>query len=174
MSRVLLYLFRFAVILVGYVVAALAASAFMHLLFLGAAGFRPGEAPSVVAGSLFFSIPFTALFIGYFAFAPSVVMILVSEVFGRRGWLFYALAGAAVGFAVVALFWQSSGVLDGQAPMDGDPEFGTSRFVGMMIGSGIVGGLAYWLCAGRWAGSWRTRANLPTSNLPTSSGRSGS
>jgi hypothetical protein len=170
-NRVLLYIGRFAVILVGYIAAALAASAFIHLLFLGAAGFRPDEGSAIVMGSLFFSIPFTALFVGYFAFLPSVAAILIGEVFGQRGWLFHALAGAAVGLAVVALFWQSSMMLDGGNQAGTDPAFSTPRFVGLIIGGGIVGGLAYWLCAGRWAGNWRTSADA---GPPTESGPSGS
>lgn len=171
MSRVLLYLIRFAVILVGYAIASLAASAFIHLLFLGSAGFRPAEAYALVTGSLLFSVPFTALFVGYFAFLPAVVMILAGEVLGQRNWLFYALAGAAVGLAVVALFWQSSLVVDGAGPVSHDPEFSASRLVAAMIGSGIVGGLAYWLCAGRSAGNWHM-AGKPDQS--TASGPSGS
>jgi hypothetical protein len=152
-SRVLLYLVRFAAILVGYAVATLAASAFIHLLFLGSVGFRPDDAPPILLGSLFFSVPFTALFVGYFAFLPSVVMMLIGEVLGQRSWLFYALAGGAVGGAVLALFWQSPMQWDIQT--NTDIAFGTSRFAGSMIGSGIVGGFAYWLCAGRFAGNWR-------------------
>jgi hypothetical protein len=162
MSRVLDYILRFAVILVGYAVATLAASAFVHLLFLGAAGFQPDESSAYVVGPLLFSIPFTALFVGYFAFLPSVVMILIGEVLGQRNWLFYALSGAAVGLAVIALFWQSPMEWDVQT--NAEITFGTSRFVGLMIGGGIVGGLAYWLCAGRFAGNWRDR---PTSSGPS-------
>ena len=171
MSRVLLYIARFAVILIGYVAAALAASAFLHLLVLGSAGFSPDEAHAVVMGSLFFSIPFTALFVGYFAFLPSVAAILIGEVSGQRGWLFYALAGAAVGLAVAVLFWQSALWPDSGYQADIEPAYSTSRFVGMIIGSGIVGGLAYWLCAGRFAGSWRSAGG---SDRSISSGPSGS
>jgi len=170
-SRVLLYIGRFAVILIGYVAAALAASGFLHLLLLGSAGFPPDEAHAVVMGSLFFSIPFTALFIGYFAFLPSVAAILIGEIFGQRNWLFHALAGAAVGLAVVVLFWQSAIWPDSSYQTGIEPAYSTSRFVGMIIGSGIVGGLAYWLCAGRFAGNWRS-AGEPGNSI--SSGPSGS
>jgi hypothetical protein len=170
-SRVLLYITRFAVILIGYVAAALAASAFLHLLVVGSAGFRPDEAHAVVMGSLFFSIPFTALFVGYFAFLPSVAAILIGELFGQRNWLFHALAGAAVGLAVVALFWQSAIWPDSGYQTGIEPAYGMSRFVGLIVGSGIVGGLAYWLCAGRWAGNWRTRSEA---GPPSVSGPSGS
>ncbi|HEY4193209.1 MAG TPA: hypothetical protein VGM46_11240 [Mesorhizobium sp.] len=162
MNRVLTYILRFAVILIGYMVATLAASAFIQLLFLGSAGLRLGEAWELVTGSLLFSVPFTALFVGYFAFLPAVVLIVAGEVLGQRNWLFYALAGAAVGLAVAVLFWQSSMMADGMGQMNTDPAFSGPRFVGLMIGGGIVGGLAYWLCAGRSAGNWRVAAK-PTS-----------
>ena len=167
MSRFFLYIGRFAVILAGYAVAALAASAFLHLLVLGAAGLQPGEAPPVFLRSLAFSIPFTALFVSYFAFLPAGAAILAGEVLGLRNWLFYALAGAAAGFAVAMLFRQS--------PMVGgiaEPALATPRFVASLIGCGIVGGLAYWLCAGRSAGSWLMIDR--NGGGPTSSGPSGS
>jgi hypothetical protein len=167
----LLYIGRFAIILIGYAVAMLAASAFLHLLCLGAAGFQPDESSAYIVGPLLFSVPLTALFVGYFAFLPFVVAILVGEVMGQRNWLFYALAGAAVGLVVVALFWQSPMGWDASGHASAQMTLDTSRFVGAMIGSGIVGGLAYWLCAGRSAGSWRG-AGKP--DQPTASGPSGS
>lgn len=167
MSRVLLYIARFAVIVIGYAVAALVASAFLHLLVLGAAGFRPDETTDIFVGSLFFSIPFTALFVGYFAFVPAGIAILAGEVFGLRGWSFYALAGAGVGLAVAVLIWQSS--TDGmEIAAGGEAFFATPRFLATLVASGMVGGLGYWLCAGRSAGRWRQLAT------PTSSGPSGS
>lgn len=171
MSRFLVYIGRFAVILAGYAMAALAASAFLHLLVLGAAGFQPDEAPPVFLRSLVFSIPFTALFVSYFAFLPAGAAILVGEVLGLRNWLFYALAGAAAGLAVAVLFRQSPTIVETAGAVV-EPAFAAPRFVASMIGCGIVGGLAYWLCAGRSAGSWLMTDG--TSGRPTSSGPSGS
>lgn len=171
MNRVLLYIGRFAAILAGYITASLAASAFIHLLVLGAAGFEPDSAPAFVVGSLFFSVPFTALFVGYFGFIPAMAAILIGEIFGLRSWLFHALAGAAVGAAVIATFWQTGWMLDSQAQAGIDPEFSASRLVGLIVGSGIVGGLAYWLVAGRWAGNWHRlgRDASSTSSGPSES-----
>ena len=129
MNRVFAWLGRFAVILAGYVAAALAASAFLNLVFLGSAGFSAEQAPMVATGSIVFSIPFVALFVAYFAFIPSIPVILVAEILGRRDWLSYAIGGAVIGLAVVGFFFA-------------------------IIGGGMVGGIAYWLIAGRWAGSW--------------------
>ncbi|TIM82593.1 hypothetical protein [Mesorhizobium sp.] len=135
MNRLVAYLIRFAVILIGYVVAALAASAFLNIMFLASLGLMTDETQPAAQASLWFSVPFVALFVAYFAFMPAAIAILVSEFFGRRDWLFYALAGAVVA---------------------------------AVVGCGMVGGIFYWLSAGRWAGSWRKIGN------PISPGRSGS
>jgi hypothetical protein len=170
-TSILVYLFRFAVIILGYAVAALAASAFLNLLSIGAVDWRPDEMPWV-AGSVLFTIPVVALVVGYFAFIPAVPAILLAEVLGKRDWLFYAIAGAMVAAVVVGFLWQSSWPLpdnaypgQGLAPVH--PAVGDAGFVLMVIGSGIVGGVAYWLTAGRWAGGWR---NSPAP--PISTGRS--
>ena len=87
MNRVLAYLLRLFAILAGYVAACLAASAFLHVIVFAWAGFEPGDAPRFIAGSLIFSVPFVALFVAYFAFFPSLAVILVGEALGRRDWL---------------------------------------------------------------------------------------
>jgi hypothetical protein len=146
MSRLAAYLIRFAVILFGYAVASLAASAFLNILFLASLGYTPEHAHPTATASLYFSIPFVALFVAYFALMPASVVILLAEILGRRDWLFYALAGAVV--AAVFL-----GLVDNT----GDATFavtGTSAIMAV-IGGGMVGGIFYWLSAGRWAGSWR-------------------
>jgi Na+-transporting NADH:ubiquinone oxidoreductase subunit NqrB len=150
MGRVLVYFGRFALIFVGYVAASLAASAFLHVVSLGALGFTGEEASRIVAGSVVFSIPFVALFVAYFAFLPSLPAILLSESFGLRDWLHYAIGGAAIALVIVAFFIQASDASNDavRAP----------RFWGAMTGGGMVGGMAYWLVAGRYAGNWRARA----------------
>jgi hypothetical protein len=137
---------RFALVLLGYAAATLAASAFLNLLALGALGLAPEEAPFVVAGPMFVSVPVVALFIGYFAFFPSVVAILLGEIIGRRDWLLHAIAGGCIGAIVVWLFMP-------QSEFDG-PEL-ELHLIFAVIGSGMVGGIAYWLVAGHSAGNWR-------------------
>lgn len=154
MSRVLVYLGRFAVIILGYAAAALAASAFLHFLFLGSRGSVVHELQAVAADPFAFSIPFVALFVAYFAFMPSAALILLAEMLGRRDWLSHALGGAVVAAAVIGLFRL------GAEPGPGDDLAATGQGVGpvaMLIGAGIVGGLGYWLVAGRFAGNWRAR-----------------
>lgn len=146
MSGVLACLLRLTVILLGYGVASLAASAFLHVIVFAWAGFEPKDAPAVVAGPLIFSVPFVALFVAYFGFFPSVAVVLIGEALARRDWLTYALGGGAV--AAVFLTFLHEGA---------DPGFEAAG-PGMMatiVGSGIVGGIFYWLVAGRTAGAWR-------------------
>jgi hypothetical protein len=144
--RLIAYLIRFAVILIGYVVGSLTASASLNVLFLGYFGYAPEPGHPTIVPALYFSVPFVALFVAYFAFMPAAVIILIAEVLGRRDWLFYALGGAVI--AVVFL---------GFAHNIGDADFDvTDTNVRLaLIGSGMVGGIFYWLSSGRWAGSWR-------------------
>ncbi len=146
MRRLIAYLVRFAAILIGYVVASLAASGFLNILFLAHLGYTPANPEPSATASLYFSVPFVALFVAYFAFMPAAVVILVAEVLGRRDWLFYALGGAAI--AVVFLgFVHDIG--------DANLAITDTNVRLAMIGAGMVGGIFYWLSAGRWAGSWR-------------------
>lgn len=149
MATVLASLLRFAAILAGYCAAALAASAFLHVLFFAATGFEPHEAPAYAMSSFVFSIPFVALFVAYFGFIPAIAVVLVGEVLGRRDWLYHAIGGGVVAGAFLAF-------VHGAA--DPDFEVAGPRMAAAVIGSGIVGGLAYWLVAGRGAGSWRDRS----------------
>ena len=152
MSRVIAYLVRFAVILFGYIVASLAASAFLNVLFLASLGYAPEHAHPTATASLYFSVPFVALFIAYFAFMPAAIVILISEIFRRRDWLFYALAGGIV-----------AAVFLGFVHRNADINFDVTdpHAIAAVIGCGMVGGIFYWLSAGRWAGSWWQAATSP-------------
>ncbi|TIM62507.1 MAG: hypothetical protein E5Y60_27140, partial [Mesorhizobium sp.] len=76
MTRLVAYFIRFAIILIGYGVAALAASAFLNVMFLASLGYTPEHVQPAATASLYFSIPFVALFVAYFAFMPAAVAIL--------------------------------------------------------------------------------------------------
>ncbi|TPM27940.1 hypothetical protein [Mesorhizobium sp. B2-3-4] len=160
MDRLVAYIVRLAIILFGYAVAALAASAFLNVLFLASSGLMAGDAAPVMPASLVFSIPFVALFVAYFGFMPAVVVILIAEILGRRDWLYYALAGAAV-----------AGVFLGLVDHARDSPFSVTETGPIMavIGGGMFGGIFYWLAAGRWAGSWRQDRKAPTSPGPSGS-----
>ncbi|BAB51036.1 hypothetical protein [Mesorhizobium japonicum] len=160
MTRLVAYLVRLAMILFGYAVASLAASAFLNVLFLASLGYTPDHTHPTATASLYFSIPFVALFVAYFAFLPAVIVILVAEILGRRDWLYYALAGAVVATVFLGLVDHAQestfAITDTSAIM-------------AVIGGGMVGGIFYWLSAGRWAGSWWKDESASTSPGPSGS-----
>lgn len=160
MSRFLVLLGRLILILIAYLLAALAASAAMHLFILPTLGFSRDEAGAVITAAYVFSIPFVALFVAYFALFPSLVVIAIAELWSVRGWLYHALGGGAVGFALAVLFRTTApdDMLEAGSDLQVIPP-GNSIFdlnlLAVMIGSGIVGGLVYWLIAGSTSGSWK-------------------
>ena len=165
MSRVFLYLFRFAVIVLGFFAAALAASAFLHLLYLGAAGQGAQALAFEGMEPLALSVPLVALILANFAFLPALPVILIAELTGRRDWLFHALGGAVVTVLAVALSWSmdlSAWREFGEGAPTTDSVLRDPQFVLLLLGAGMTGGIAYWLIAGRSAGLWRLSAVATT------------
>lgn len=170
MSRVLVILGRLFVIIVAYAFAALAASAFLHVMTLGELLLSAAEFPDVIVGSIAVSIPFVTLFVAYLAFVPAAVAIAIGEILGARDWLYYAIAGAIAAGVAVALFWHTApepvdfGGADAAWPqmrLLDDP-----RIALAILGAGMIAGLAYWVIAGRSAGNWRRGHQPPISPAP--------
>ena len=98
---------------------------------------------------------FGFIFVSGFALLPALIVVVITEAFYIRSVLAYAVGGGVVGLACYL----------GLIPFDP----ATLRFDGIvrrhleiMTGAGIVGGLIYWMIAGRNAGAWRTpRRPLP-------------
>lgn len=143
MSRVLVLLGRLCAIVCGFAAAVIAAALFLALLLVAASG-EAETTPFFAQGPLYFAVAFLAAWLGYLAFLPAMAAILIGEFSGRRGWLFYALAGAAVALLLSAAAWQRA---DDAAWLD-------PALIPLLLCCGIVGGLAYWLVAGRNAGYW--------------------
>ncbi len=102
-----------------------------------------GSGPGIMIGLAF-------IFVSGFALVPAAIIALITEVFAIRSVLAYALGGALTGvlcYLSLVPFdtatWAFSGLV--------------RRHLEVMSGAGIVGGLAYWLVAGRNAGLWRNR-----------------
>jgi hypothetical protein len=137
-------IFRFFVTLFAFGIASIAAAA---VLVFGAAA---PELPAPQDWPLLTIFVFTvSAFIAAFAFVPAVVVILVTEAFGLRSLLLYAIAGAAVGlFCGYTLgFVEPLPQLRFDRPLNTNFE--------LMAAAGIAAGLVYWLIAGRTAGGWR-------------------
>lgn len=138
---------RFAVIVAGYACAVLAAAFLLNVLILAVFGIVPD---SIMRGfetdywpglwpSLWVSTPFTGMLIGYFAFWPSLALIVLGEYFNKRDSLFYSVGGLAVG---IILFF---------AGFQADLKNSDETVIMMSIAAaGIISGFVYWLVAGRW------------------------
>ena len=164
MNRALAIFARLAIILMGYAAASLGASAFFNVMMLGAAGLDPDTPVWALGMSLAAGIPVVTLVVAYFAFFPALVAIVVGEFLSVRDWLYYAIAGGFVGAGLVALLWYAS------TPQDyfGELEIDQRLFL-TTVGCGMIGGMAYWLVAGRSAGNLRGRNSAPPT-LPAPSG----
>jgi hypothetical protein len=101
----------------------------------------------------FFVVSFFATsFVGATAFVPALLLIVLAEAARMRSLLYYAAAGAAVG---LASYFGSNVELRLENTTDVSP---VGHPLQLVAAAGIVGGLAYWLLAGRNAGGWRKPA----------------
>ena len=136
-----------------------AAIGFM-LGLLGAAGFLAfgffrdvfAQQDAVMAGAVTGTALVSAAFLGALAFAPSFIAIALAEVLRLRSIVYHVgLAGL-----IAAGIWIMG---DGAAAANGSGGWlpGTT----VALASGFIGGIIYWLIAGRTSGCWRLSANRP-------------
>lgn len=88
-----------------------------------------------------------ASIVAYAAMLPAMFIALYSEMRRRRDWLFYCISGGSV--AALCLAFVLANPQQGEGP--------SIRFVAVLIVSGMLGGIAYWVVAGRHAGGWLPR-----------------
>jgi len=162
MSRIAGLVVRLFAMLAGYALAALAASAFLHLVAWPLLGGELGPPPWELAGGLALSLPVVGIFCAYSAFVPALVLIGLSEWFGWRSWLYHALAGGAAAFGALMLMWQAASVMHGiEMNLDGSgdrPLMAEPQLMLVAVAAGMVAGLVYWFVAGSRAGAWRRGA----------------
>jgi len=145
---------RLALVIAGYVVAVFA-GLFSVVAIYAALSSLP-NAPSyfdamAITPIIAIAVPAIGLFVLMLTFVLTVVQVMVttllSEIFAlRRPWM-HALFGAiaaASGFIMV-----SPTLLDGTGASD-------MADIGIVAASGVIGGLVYWLIAGRDAGFGRS------------------
>ena len=97
----------------------------------------------------FFIVSFLATsFVGAVAILPAVLLIVVSEAARLRSFLFYGVAGALVG---LASYYGSDISVRLENTTDVAP---VANALQLAAAAGIIGGLVYWLIAGRNAGRW--------------------
>ena len=103
---------------------------------------------------------FGFIFVSGFALLPAVAVVALTETLNVRSVLAYAIGGAVVGLACYL----------GLVPFDTDAmrfDGIVRRHLEVMTGAGIVGGLIYWVIAGRNAGRWRQPRVLPPAQTTT-------
>jgi hypothetical protein len=101
-------------------------------------------------------LAFGFVLVSGFALLPALVAVLVTEAFAIRHILAYALAGGVAGLACYLAFIPFDTVT---MTFDGI----VRRHLEVMAGAGILGGVVYWMIAGRNAGAWR---ETPTAAQP--------
>jgi len=98
----------------------------------------------------FFIVSFFATsFVGAVAILPAVLLIVISEAARLRSFLFYGIGGALVG---LASYYGSDISVRLENTTDVPP---VANALQLAAAAGIIGGLVYWLIAGRNAGRWR-------------------
>lgn len=135
---------RLVAILIGYMMAVLAAALFLGLLFISVIPLE-GAPVDAYAGGLVVGTVVLAPLVGAASFFPALCAIALTEVFRLRDWLFHALGGGAVGLVAAVWLWATPE----RNPVPSDP-----GFLMALVGAGMVGGMAYWVIAGRTAGEW--------------------
>jgi hypothetical protein len=92
---------------------------------------------------------FATSFVGATAFVPALLLIVLAEAVRMRRLLYYGVAGAVVG---LTSYFGSDVSLRLENTTDVAPVVHPLQ---LAAAAGIVGGLVYWLFAGRNAGRWR-------------------
>ena len=98
----------------------------------------------------FFVVSFFATsYVGAVALLPAALVIAISEVARMRSFIYYGVGGALV---ALASYYGSDISLQLENTTDVTP---VANALQLAAAAGILGGLAYWLIAGRNAGGWR-------------------
>jgi len=139
---------RIIVIIFALIVAIMAAGVTLAIGII-APDFAGIDSDPVERVSFFIISFFATSFVGAVAMLPAAVVILFSEVARMRSFLYYGVGGALVG---LASYFGSDISVRLENTTDVPPVGHTLQ---LAAAAGIIGGLAYWLIAGRNAGRWR-------------------
>ena len=139
---------RIIVILVALILAIMAAGITLAIGIIAPdwAGIDSDPAERLI----FFIVSFFATsFVGAVAILPAALLIVISEAARLRSFLFYGVGGALVG---LASYYGSDISVRLENTTDVPP---VANALQLAAAAGIIGGLVYWLIAGRNAGRWR-------------------
>ncbi|MGL4262859.1 MAG: hypothetical protein ACRCV5_10050 [Afipia sp.] len=110
-------------------------------------------------GAINLILGFGFILVSGFALMPALIMALVTEAFSIRHVLAYAIAGGVAGLCCYLAFIPFDTV---NMTFNGI----IRRHLEVMVGAGILGGVIYWMIAGRNAGAWRISPPPPPSLPP--------
>ena len=105
-------------------------------------------------GAINMVLGFGFILISGFALLPAAIIALITEVFSIRHILAYAVGGGLAGLFCYLGFIPFDTV---NMTFNGI----VRRHLEVMVGAGILGGVVYWLIAGRNAGGWRVVSPPP-------------
>ena len=133
-------------VIIAYVLACIAASIVLTVSTLAPEWdrFVPQNMP---AAAIWAVIGVAAAIVGGAAMLPALVLIALTEGFAWRSIVLYGVLGGALALALTYGF-DFAGFVHG-------PESTLAHQREVLAASGIAGGLVYWACAGRKAGSWK-------------------
>lgn len=129
------------------VAAAVTLAVAVYQMF-GLPGMFDEPGPGIVVDGTFYAV-FTWMAVGQFSLALAAVAIVAAELLRIRSWLFHAAVGALSGAHALSAIEGAFGGRDA-ASMG-------MREASVFIAAGLVGGLVYWLVAGRSSGIWPRR-----------------
>ncbi|MES2751871.1 MAG: hypothetical protein V4661_10925 [Pseudomonadota bacterium] len=153
---------RLFAIFFGFLIACFAAGAVVvfALFFPEMTDLRSLD--SIDQGAINLVLGFGFILISGFALLPALAAVLITEAFSIRHILAYAAAGGIAGLCCYLGFIPFDTVA---MTFDGI----VRRHLEIMVGAGILGGVVYWLIAGRNAGGWRGQPAAPPPSLPSPS-----
>ena len=105
-------------------------------------------------GAINMVLGFGFILVSGFALLPAAIIALITEVFSIRRILAYAVGGGLAGLFCYLGFIPFDTV---NMTFNGI----VRRHLEVMVGAGILGGVVYWLIAGRNAGAWRVASPPP-------------
>jgi hypothetical protein len=138
---------RIIVILVALVLAIMAAGITLAIGII-APDWTGIDSDPVERLSFFIVSFFATGFVGAVAILPAMLLIVISEAARLRSLLFYGVGGALVG---LASYYGSDISVRLENTTDVPP---VANALQLAAAAGIIGGLVYWLIAGRNAGRW--------------------
>jgi len=143
-------------VLFGFIIACLVAGAVTVAFIVtpGDLASLPADAQAERLGNAGILALLTATHSAIFSFPFALLAIGVAELWRLRSWLYYAAVGV-----IIALGGFSAEYLN---EVPGEPSILNNYALAAFLAAGILGGLAYWLFAGRRAGGRRGDAPPPS------------